>query len=348
MTGFEATVVRAMTDAADHYLRTYFVRRDLEGTVALFGARVSGFGTGAEEVATSHEELFACYARDCAEAPNSVSYTLRDVRALPLTPGSGVCSCRLDIRTMVQNQHLRINGLRLTLAFALEEGSWRIRHMHLSLPTTEHGDNESYPIKELEERNAVLQRLVEERTRQLNDAVQEIRQLAVTDKLTGLNNRRMLDDLLVMEVERSRRYGNTFSVIMIDIDHFKQFNDAHGHAVGDDVLVEFASRVGAELRKSDMVGRWGGEEFLVICPETDVVQAGEVAEALRTAVAARPFQEGRRLSASFGVAVYEAGDTPEILIVRADMALYAAKHQGRNRVCLTEDVAVTSGDGTAR
>lgn len=159
-----------------------------------------------------------------------------------------------------------------------------------------------------------------------------LEQLSVTDALTRLNNRLKLDQVLASELHRHLRYGNDFSLIMLDIDHFKAINDNHGHPVGDQVLVELASLLMAETRKVDCVGRWGGEEFLIICPDTDLESAFEFAEKLRQSIADHPFPAIGQATASFGVCSARFGDSVHQMVIRADEALYRSKNNGRNRV----------------
>jgi diguanylate cyclase (GGDEF)-like protein len=160
----------------------------------------------------------------------------------------------------------------------------------------------------------------------------ELERLAERDQLTGLYNRRKLDDSLAQEIIRSERYGRPLSVILIDIDHFKNVNDTYGHQTGDTVLVESATRLSDTLRTSDIAGRWGGEEFLVICPETSLEAAQLLAERLRKDYTRRDFSEAGTLTASFGVAAHRKGLKMKDVVRRADQALYRAKEGGRNRV----------------
>lgn len=153
-----------------------------------------------------------------------------------------------------------------------------------------------------------------------------------TDKLTGLFNRQKLDVKLEMEFLRARRSGAPLSVIILDLDHFKNVNDTWGHQVGDQVLVCTAQLLTARLRQTDCAGRWGGEEFMVICPDTDLEGARALAETLRQAIAAQIFPTAGHQTASFGVACCTVGDQVKTLVSRADQALYEAKHLGRNRV----------------
>lgn len=178
---------------------------------------------------------------------------------------------------------------------------------------------------------------------QLREVSAELDRLARTDALTGIANRRAFFDVLGVEFRRSRRYGRQLSVLMLDLDHFKDVNDRWGHPFGDHVLRQVADIIATNVRESDILGRYGGEEFAVALPETTVEGAEAVGEKLRQAVEAHEFRaegippDGEppvRITVSIGVAalpVEEDQDEVE-LIGRADQALYEAKRTGRNRV----------------
>jgi len=168
--------------------------------------------------------------------------------------------------------------------------------------------------------------------RKLRRLNRELERLSVTDRLTGLYNRLYLDETLVREIRRAERYPAGFSVILLDVDHFKQVNDVHGHPEGDRVLVELSRRLRANTRQTDVVGRWGGEEFMVICPQTEYPGALILAENLRASIAATDFPVAGRVTVSLGVGCFRLGDQPNDLVARVDVALYQAKTQGRNRV----------------
>src|SRR5712691_8124385 len=160
----------------------------------------------------------------------------------------------------------------------------------------------------------------------------ELERLSVTDPLTGLYNRRHLVGTLANEVQRSRRLRRTFSVLLADVDHFKQYNDTHGHLAGDAALVKVAEILRKTTRGVDSVARYGGEEFLVMLLEAPIATAIIVAERIRARVATEEFGGGRT-TVSIGIAEYPAhGDTPEELIASADAAMYQAKSAGRDRV----------------
>lgn len=167
------------------------------------------------------------------------------------------------------------------------------------------------------------------RLRRLNA---EIKRLSVTDALTGLYNRVKLHAQFPLELERATRHGRPLSLLLLDVDHFKLVNDDLGHPVGDAVLVSIARLISANTRVLDIVCRWGGEEFLVLCPETGPEQALTLAERIRAQVASGEFPGQRRMSVSIGVATLAPGETAESLVKRADAALYESKRGGRNRV----------------
>ncbi len=166
--------------------------------------------------------------------------------------------------------------------------------------------------------------------------------LAHADSLTGLPNRRAGEELINYEIERVERYKHDFSVVVFDLDHFKRVNDNHGHDVGDGVLRELAKRVEGYLRKADRLIRWGGEEFVILLPETSPEEACHITERIRKAVNAEPFKGPGWLSASFGIASYQPDDTLTLMIKRADQSLYGAKQNGRNCVVIG-DFNVSSG-----
>lgn len=161
---------------------------------------------------------------------------------------------------------------------------------------------------------------------------QELERLAITDQLTGLNNRLRLDQALRDERQRHHRHGGSFCVLMIDVDHFKSVNDNYGHPAGDQVLVGIAHALVQKSRADDLVGRWGGEEFLVVCHETAIDGAMTLGEKLRLAVQALAFEGIGKQSVSVGVAQYRAEENLTEMLTRADAALYRAKQGGRNRV----------------
>lgn len=169
---------------------------------------------------------------------------------------------------------------------------------------------------------------------QLQESTEKLRELSNRDGLTQLFNRRFIEESLSTEFDRARRYGHTLSVILTDIDFFKKVNDVHGHLAGDDVLREVSQRLSAGLRGSDILGRYGGEEFLLVLPETDIKGAHVLAERLREVIQAEPIEaEGASLNINISLGITELRDNTAAyaqLIAEADVGLYQSKENGRN------------------
>ncbi|MGO7209944.1 PleD family two-component system response regulator [Rhizobium ruizarguesonis] len=199
-----------------------------------------------------------------------------------------------------------------------------------------------YIIRPVDPNELVARSLTQIRRKRYNDrlraSVKQTIELAVTDPLTGLYNRRYLDNHLNVLFNRSMARGRPLSVLITDIDRFKHVNDTYGHDGGDEVLREFANRVRSTIRGADLACRYGGEEFVVVMPDTSPEIAATVAERLRAAIESAPFMlkhsgEALNVTASFGIASRIASVlTPDQLMKQADLALYEAKNTGRNRV----------------
>ena len=179
---------------------------------------------------------------------------------------------------------------------------------------------------------------------QLAEAKAQVEELSTRDALTGAFNRGYMDQSLEGEINRVERHGGALAAILLDVDHFKQVNDRYGHKVGDQVLQGITRLIHDELRTSDYLGRFGGEEFLIVLPETDVAGARRLAERVRRRVAAEAFPAVGQVTVSLGVAERVAKEDPDDLLRRADQTLYAAKAAGRNRV----EVAGGSGESGRR
>lgn len=178
----------------------------------------------------------------------------------------------------------------------------------------------------------------------LGDTLEALRRLATRDQLTGLFNRRVFDDVLRTEMERSQRFTHPFSLILFDIDHFKSVNDTHGHPAGDAVLREVARRMEKKARSVDRVMRYGGEEFAIVMLEGDSEVACRLADEVRAAIESDPVPAGGdlvlSLTVSAGVADFPRdGTNAQELIAAADQALYAAKKGGRNQVVTFRDIS---------
>ncbi len=161
---------------------------------------------------------------------------------------------------------------------------------------------------------------------------EELKKLASTDRLTQAYNRLKFEEIITREIERVKRYNQSLSMAMLDIDYFKKVNDTYGHLAGDYVLKTIADIVRENIRKIDYLVRWGGEEFMIISPETDLERAKELAERIRKVIENYSFDKVQKVTVSFGVSQFKEDDTEDDFIKRVDDAMYKAKTSGRNRV----------------
>ncbi|PDT52604.1 MULTISPECIES: PleD family two-component system response regulator [Sinorhizobium] len=224
----------------------------------------------------------------------------------------------------------------IPILLVTEQGSEEMVVRALELGVTD------YIMRPVDPNELVARSLTQIRRKHCNDrlraSVQQTIELAITDDLTGLHNRRYLDSHLKLLIDRASARGRPLSICITDIDRFKLVNDTYGHDAGDEVLREFANRVRATVRGADLACRFGGEEFVIVMPDTTPEMAAIVAERLRLMVEGRAFgiSQGETIlsvTASLGIATLRPrDDTPEALLKRADTALYQAKNNGRNRV----------------
>ncbi|WP_027331115.1 diguanylate cyclase [Marinimicrobium agarilyticum] len=321
-----------LVSAARLYFDTFLCHRDPKASAALASNRITGFGTGARERVYKVEQALDLYRMDVEAIPGPIEYSIRNIQAQGLTDDTGVVLGEMDCHFFHLNQAASLLNIRFTLVMRKLDGRWILEHKHLSQPSQAHEEHEGYPLKELEDRSQVLQRMVKERTRELEETNRQMQRLAITDVLTGLYNRMRTDETLDVEIERQKRYPAPLTLILMDIDHFKAVNDGHGHNRGDEVLVEVSRLLSQRVRRTDCLGRWGGEEFLLVCPNTSLESARQLADELRRAVAYQNFGVEVDITLSLGVAQYTAGDSRESLLERADAAMYNAKQEGRNRV----------------
>ncbi len=204
-----------------------------------------------------------------------------------------------------------------------------------------------YDIQDLEQLNATVIELNDELTQIQRDLINanrklkrneaKITRLMLTDQLTGIANRRHFDQQIKDELERHLRYQQPLSLVLADIDFFKQVNDTYGHAAGDEVICAFAETLNKNKRESDFVARIGGEEFIILFPHSNIAQAYAVTERIRTQFFERKYKKiNRHISASFGISCLTDNDTSDSLLKRADRGLYQAKASGKNKVLVAD------------
>jgi diguanylate cyclase (GGDEF)-like protein len=210
-----------------------------------------------------------------------------------------------------------------------EIGQWRRRW-----------EEKNWELESYNRELLALKELYKERARELRAVMEKLEEVSITDDLTQIYNHRYLISRLHYEFERAKRYGLAISLIMLDIDHFKVYNDNNGHLAGDDALRKVAKLIHGAIRETDIVGRYGGEEFAVILLHADITQMAEAAERIRRAIEEAPFpdeelQPTGKITVSIGGSCLSNGMmTMEDLIKSADEALYAAKRNGRNRIAI--------------
>jgi diguanylate cyclase (GGDEF)-like protein len=324
-----STVTEQAVAALERYLAAE-AQRDLRGMVALHAQDVCAFGTGVDEVVVNGGEFERMLARQLAELTAPMESKLDVLRTIELGADACVIMSIVTIRIFLPAGEETM-AVRITFVMHRVPDGWRVAHLHASMPWTMQRAGESFPNYELEERNRRLEQLVGERTRELADALEQVQLLATTDKLTGVHNRARLDEFLADEHRYQQRHARPASIALLDIDHFKTVNDTHGHLIGDIVLRDVARALAASVREIDRVGRWGGEEFLVLMPDASAEQALRVAERIRTHITDSARHPSGSITVSIGVAQYRPGEAVHGWLARADRVLYEAKAAGRDR-----------------
>ena len=244
---------------------------------------------------------------------------------------SAICKQKGQFEQALQYHELFFNAREAILSY---QTGLRLRNFEIAREM----DRTRKETEIIRTQNKALQKEVEERMK----AQAAAEHLAITDSLTGLFNRRHFFDLARRELIRSLRFGHPLTLVLVDIDHFKLVNDTYGHIAGDEVLVLEAGLIRASLREGDVVGRYGGEEFVILMPETGVESARLVAERLRESIASQRMDtEKGPISVTISIGIAESGMsgpgeglTLDALLSRTDQALYNAKKAGRNRIAV--------------
>jgi diguanylate cyclase (GGDEF)-like protein/hemerythrin-like metal-binding protein len=208
----------------------------------------------------------------------------------------------------------------------------RINQLNKSL------EQKNEDLQNLSDKLLISENLYKNAVSKLENTNDLLEKQATTDVLTGIRNRNYFNIRVMEEIERSKRYGSDLSLILIDLDHFKRINDTYGHDIGDDVIIKFTKKICELIRKTDLFARWGGEEFIILLPETDLLHAIDVGNKLREEIQNTKHINDEVVTISLGVSNLMKFDTMESWFRKTDRALYHGKNQGRNLVCISEGI----------
>ncbi|MDP5239319.1 diguanylate cyclase [Uliginosibacterium sp. 31-16] len=319
----------------DEYIEMYASRDDRLTT--RFSDNFSGYTGGGNCLVTSKAEWISITRQDFAQVPGRLGIEMLDVSLQDISDDVVASTAFFHIHLPTPDHILSRETARLVLIFRLEDQDWKIIHSGISIPYHLVQDGEVYPINGLQERNAELAALVEERTRELAEANNKLEALSYTDALTGIANRRSFDRMLAQEWSRAQRASAPLSLIMLDVDHFKHFNDHYGHPAGDACLQAIAQALTqAAQRAGDLVARYGGEEFVVLLPNSNTHETRETARRIQQGIWSLALPHANIppgiVTVSLGLASLHASrlHAAEELLHQADAALYRAKQAGRN------------------
>jgi len=308
--------------------------RDPSATGRLFSRQICGFGTGADEIILNLEQALEAISREHEQVPTTTRVQARYLLSRQITPRTVLIMALVTHEIMVDGIWEKFEPARYSVLLAWEAEEWKIIHLHNSEPWQEQKRGEAYPLQDLEERNRRLGKLVAKRTRQLQQALGTMEVMATTDNLTGVGNRHRFEDVIGKEIARARRYHSPISLVLIDMDKFKQINDSHGHLAGDQVLKQTADVIQAGLREADLLVRWGGDEFLILLPGQALAGAVTAAERICRMINGHDYglPLGNDSRISMGVAELLPEEDLDDWLSRADQLLYLAKRRRRNCV----------------
>jgi len=326
---------RLIRSLFDEYIEMYAARDDR--LTARFSENFSGYTGGGDFLVKDREEWVKITRLDFAQVSERIRIEMRDVSLQDLSDDVVLVTAFFHIHLPITDHILSRETARLVLVFRRESEDWKIAHSGISIPYHGVTEGEVYPLKGLHERNRELETLVEERTRALEAANNQLEVLSNTDGLTGIANRRSFDRILDQEWSRAQRAGTPLALVMLDVDLFKHFNDHYGHLAGDGCLRALARALTqAGRRAGDLVARYGGEEFVVLLPDASEHDALETARHIQQAVWSLALPHAGSapgiVTVSLGVASLQPSrqHIPEYLVRQADAALYRAKQAGRN------------------
>ena len=325
----------------EEYVEMYTSRDDR--LTSRFSDNFSGYAGSSDQLITDKEEWIRITRRDFSQVPGRIRFEMLDLALQDLAEDVVVVTAFFHIHLPEPEFILSRETARLVLIFRHEESEWKIAHSGISIPYGLAHDAEIYPMSRLEERQLELERMIAERTQELAEANRQLEMLSNTDGLTNIGNRRIFDKTLIQEWNRALRAETPLALVMLDIDHFKQFNDLYGHLAGDGCLQSLAYALAQSGRRSgELVARYGGEEFVILLPNIDQASAYEVAQHVQQLILSLALPHAQTatgiVSVSIGVAslIPSSEQQPAKLVQLADAALYEAKLSGRNCIRVAE------------
>jgi len=330
-------LIRALID---EYLQLYAGRDDR--LTDKFSECFSGFTGGGDFLVKDREAWVKITRQDFSQVPSPLRIELLDLSLQDLSEDVVTATAFFHIHLPIQDHILSQETARLLLIFRAEGEEWKIVNSTISIPYHLVEDGEVYPLKNLHEKNRELEGMVVERTRALEEANAKLERLSNTDGMTGIANRRSFDHALEVEWLRAQRSRSPLSLVLLDVDHFKHYNDHYGHLAGDECLRAIAGALShGGQRETDLAARFGGEEFVVLLPHTGPRGALETARRIRERILALAIPHvgapGGFVTVSLGVACQAPSphQCSDALVREADAALYRAKQSGRN--CVRSD-----------
>ena len=323
----------------DEYIEMYSSRDDR--LTSRFSDNFSGYAGSSDVLVTSKDEWVRVTRQDFAQIPGKIHIEMLNLSLQDLAEDIVAVAAFFHINLPVPEHILSRETARLVLIFRHENNDWKIVHSGISIPYSLANDGEIYPMSRLEKRNLELEQIVESRTKELAEANRLLEIQSNTDSLTNIGNRRLFDQMLIHEWNRGQRNGTPLALIMLDIDHFKRFNDRYGHLAGDACLQTLAKGLAESGRRAgELVARYGGEEFVILLPSMDKQAALETAKHIHQMVLSLAMPHANTpsgiVTVSLGVAILQPSNQrlPVDLVRQADAALYRAKMAGRNCIHL--------------